>query len=221
VALLTCYGIPALEQRVVKTPEDAAAAASALGAPVALKAVAPGVVHKTEAGGVRLRLTAAEVQGAAEEMARAFERTGHPLTGYVVQRMAPAGVEMIVGVVHDPQFGPVLACGAGGVTVELLKDVAVRLTPLTERDAAEMIRELRTYPLLTGYRGAAPLDVRALEETVLRVGAMVEDLPQIAELDCNPVLVHPRGASVIDARVRVAPAEAEVPLGARTPGRRR
>jgi len=219
-ALLTCYGIPALEQRVVRTPAEAAQAASAIGAAVALKAVAPDVIHKTEAGGVRLGVAPTEVRAAAEEMAGRFERAGHPLAGFVIQRMAEAGVEMIVGVVHDPQFGPVLACGAGGVTVELLRDVAVRLTPLTERDAAEMIRELRTYPLLTGYRGGAPYDVRALEEVVLRVSTMVEDLPQIAELDCNPVMVHRRGASVLDARIRVAPAEAEVPLGARTPRRR-
>ena len=122
--------------------------------------------------------------------------------------MAPAGVEMIVGVVHDPQFGPVLACGAGGVLVELLKDVSVRLTPLAAPDAEEMLRELKTYPLLTGYRGAAVHDVPALVDTVLRVGALVEELPQIAELDLNPILVHPSGVTVVDARVRVRPRSA-------------
>ena len=220
-ALLACYGIPVLEQSTVKTPEEAAAAAARVGAPVALKAVAPGVVHKTEAGGVRLNLDGPDrVREAAEQMRARFSASGHPLTGFIVQRMAAPGVEMIVGVAHDPQFGPVLACGAGGVTVELLKDIAVRLTPLTERDAAEMVRELKTFPLLTGYRGAPPSDVAALEEIILRVSTMVEDLPQIAELDMNPVAVHRRGISVLDARLRVAQADAPVPLGGRADPRR-
>lgn len=220
-ALLACYELPVLEQRMARTPAEVAGAASALGGPVALKAVAPGLIHKTEAGGVRLDLRdGAEARAAAEEMDRRLRAAGHPPEEFVVQRMAAPGVEMIVGVVHDPQFGPVLACGAGGVTVELLKDVAVRLTPLTARDAAAMIRELRTSPLLTGYRGGPAHDVAALEQVILRVSAMVEDLPQIAELDCNPVTVHERGASILDARVRVAPADAPLPLGARTTGRR-
>ena len=112
---------------------------------------------------------------------------------------------MIVGVVHDRQFGPVVACGAGGVLVELIKDVSVRLAPLTRRDAEEMVRELKSFPLLTGYRGASPGDVGALVEAVLRVSQLVEDLPQIAELDLNPILVHEQGATVVDARMRVAP----------------
>ena len=123
--------------------------------------------------------------------------------GFLLQRMASPGVEMIVGVVHDRQFGPVVACGAGGVLVELLKDVSVRLAPLSRRDADEMVRELRSFPLLTGYRGSAPGDVAALVDTILRVSALVEDLPQIAELDLNPVLVHATGVTVVDARLRV------------------
>src|SRR5204863_2398008 len=104
--------------------------------------------------------------------------------------MAASGVEMLVGVVHDPQFGPVVACGAGGVQVELLRDVSVRLTPLAREDAAEMIRSLKTFPLLNGFRGTPVRDVAALEDGLLRVSAMVEDLPQIAELDSNPFVVQ-------------------------------
>jgi acyl-CoA synthetase (NDP forming) len=141
--------------------------------------------------------------------------TGNPPSGYLVQAMAPPGVEMSVGVVHDRQFGPVVACGAGGVLVELLKDVSLRLTPLAEQDANEMVRELKTYPLLAGYRGGPPHDVPALVDAVLRVGALVEDLPQIAELDLNPIVVHEQGATVVDARVRVAPAEPAPLLGTR------
>jgi acyl-CoA synthetase (NDP forming) len=129
--------------------------------------------------------------------------------------MAPKGAEMIVGVVHDPEFGPVVACGAGGVVVELLKDVSVRLTPLARADAEEMVRELKTYPLLTGYRGAPACDVDALVDAVVRVGALVEDLPQVAELDLNPIIVHPGGAAVVDARIRVAPPRPSPLLGQR------
>ena len=136
-------------------------------------------------------------------------------SGFVVQQMAGRGIEMLVGVVHDPQFGPVVACGAGGVQVELLKDVSVRLTPLSNEDASEMIRELKTYPLLTGFRGTVPCDVAALKEGLLRVSAMVEDLPQIAELDCNPFLVHETGATILDARIRVTAVEPQPLVGVR------
>jgi acyl-CoA synthetase (NDP forming) len=215
-ALLAGYGLPVAELRVASGPEEAAAAADALDAEVALKAIAPGVVHKTELGAVRLRLRGAEqVQRAAEAMRSALAAKGHPPTGFLVQRMVREGVEMIVGVVHDRQFGPVIACGAGGVQVELLRDVSIRLAPLTAGDASDMIQSLKTYPLLTGFRGSAAADVSALQEALLRVSALVEDLPQIAELDCNPILVHASGATVVDARVRVAPAEPPRPLGAR------
>jgi acetyl coenzyme A synthetase (ADP forming)-like protein len=138
-----------------------------------------------------------------------------PAAGPLDQPMAPEGVEMIVGVVHDPRFGPVVACGAGGVAVELLKDVSVRLTPLSRADAEKMVRELKTYPLLTGYRGAPPCDVGALVDAVLRVAALVDDLPQVVELDLNPVIIHPAGAAVVDARVRVAPPRPSPLLGQR------
>ncbi len=214
--LLSCYGLPVASQRVVTDAAQAGTAAREIGGEVALKAVAPGVLHKTEVGGVRLHLRGAEeVRTAAEEMGALLTTKGHPPEGFVVQQMVPKGVEMIVGVVHDPQFGPVVACGAGGVLVELLRDVSVRLTPLTREDAGEMIRSLKTYPLLTGFRGAPACDVGALEDALLRVSALVDDLAQIAELDCNPILVHETGAAVVDARIRVAPSEPPPPLGAR------
>jgi acyl-CoA synthetase (NDP forming) len=206
--LLSCYGLPVLEQRTVATPEEAARAAAELTSNVALKAIAPGLVHKTEAGAVRLGLAPDQVLAAAAEMEGRLRASGFKPGGYLVQRMAPPGIEMIVGVVHERQFGPVVACGAGGVLVELLKDVAVRLTPLTQRDAAEMVRELKTFPLLTGYRGDPPRDVAALEQALLRTALLVDDLPQIAEMDLNPILVHEHGATIVDARIRVAPAAA-------------
>jgi acetyl coenzyme A synthetase (ADP forming)-like protein len=216
MALLACYGLPAAAQRVVASPAEAAAAAESLGGTVALKAIAPGLVHKTEVGAVRLHLRSPdEVRAGAEEMAIRLAGLGHAPAAFLVQEMVPKGVEMIVGVVHDPQFGPVVACGAGGVLVELLGDVSVGLAPLGPEDAREMVRHLKSYPLLTGFRGAPAYDVPALEDMVLRVSALAEDLPAIAELDCNPIIVRETGAVIVDARVRVAPSEPSLPLAAR------
>jgi len=215
-SLLDCYGLPLAEWRLAGTPEEAGVAAEELGGPVALKAVAPRLLHKTEARGVMLGLIGAErVRAAAQEMAAAVAAAGHTVERFLVQRMIGDGVELLVGVVNDASFGPVVACGAGGTAVELLKDVAVRITPLTDRDAAEMVRSLATFPLLDGYRGAPRADVAALEDLLLRVSALVEAHPEVAELDCNPVKVLPHGAVVVDARVRVEAATPPLPLAAR------
>lgn len=214
--LLACYGLPLIEQRIVDSAASAAAAAEEMSCAVALKVIAPGVLHKTEAGGVRLNLRGAEeVHAAATEMTEKLAAQGAKPTGFLIQRMATSGVEMLVGVVHDPQFGPVVACGAGGVKVELLRDVSVRLTPLAKEDAAEMVRSLKTYPLLNRFRGGPAYDVPALEDALLRVSAMVEDLPQLAELDCNPFVVQEEGAVILDARVRVEAVNPKPLLGVR------
>jgi acyl-CoA synthetase (NDP forming) len=110
---------------------------------------------------------------------------------------------MLVGVIQDPQFGPVLACGAGGTAVELVHDVAVRITPVTDRDARDMVRSLQTFPLLDGYRGASECDIPALEQLLLRISALVEAHPEIVEMDCNPVVVTAKGATIVDVRMRV------------------
>jgi acyl-CoA synthetase (NDP forming) len=200
------------------TPEEAGRVALELGGQVALKAVAPGLVHKTEAGAVRLALAAGEeTEKAAEEMLKQLEMAGLKGTGFIIQPMVPSGIEMLVGVTHDPVFGPILVCGAGGVLVELLKDVVVRITPLTDQDAREMIRSLKTFPLLNGYRGGHRYDVSALEQVILRVGTLVEDIHEIGELDLNPVIVLPegQGVSIVDARVRVAETLPPLPFGAK------
>jgi acyl-CoA synthetase (NDP forming) len=214
--LLDCYGLTVADQRLAATPDEAGAAAEALGGEVALKAIAPALVHKTEAGAVRLHLGgAAATAAAAREMAERLAAADQAPIGFVVQRMVPPGVEMIVGIVHDPQFGPVVACGAGGVLVELLGDVSVRLAPLTSDDASQMIRDLKSYPLFSGFRGAAPRDAAALEDALLRISALADDLPAVAEVDCNPIVVLEHGAVVVDARVRVEAVEPPRPLGAR------
>jgi len=209
--LLGCYGLPLIESRTVGDADAAAAAAAELGGAVAVKAVAPGLVHKTELGAVALGVSGAvAVRETGERMAARLAEAGHAVSGFLVQRMAPEGVEMLVGVAHDPLFGPVVACGAGGVTAEVMKDVAVRITPLTDLDARAMVRTLRSYPLLEGFRGAPAANVGSLEDVLLRVGALVEAHPEVAEMDLNPVVVSPSGAVIVDARVRV---EAVAPAG--------
>jgi acetyl coenzyme A synthetase (ADP forming)-like protein len=203
--LFSCYGLPLIEQGVASSAEEAGEIAARLGGEVALKAIAPGLIHKSDVGAIKLHLRGAgEVTQAARELTASLIAKGSTPTGFLVQRMATPGVEMLIGVVHDPQFGPLVACGAGGVQVELWGDVSVRLTPLSREDSLEMIESLKTYRLLKGFRGASPSDLNALRDGLLRVSAMVEDLPQIAELDCNPFVVYEHGAVILDARVRVA-----------------
>jgi acetyl coenzyme A synthetase (ADP forming)-like protein len=214
--LLGCYGLPMARSARAATPQEAAAAASGLGGPVALKALGPDIVHKTDVGAVSLRLEGAdEVIAAATEMARRIRDAGLTVAGFLVQEMVTGGVEMLVGVAQDPLFGPVVACSAGGTAAELLRDISVRIGPITDLDASDMVRSLKTFPLLDGYRGAPTADVAALEEIILRVSTMVDAHPSIAEMDCNPVMVLPHGAVIVDARVRVQESAAPTPLASR------
>ena len=202
--LLRAYGIPLVEQRHTAAPVEAA---QALGGPVVLKAVVPGLIHKARAGAVLLNLSGPEeVRRAAEELAARFDA----LDGFVVQRMAAPGVEMLVGVLADERLGPVVACAAGGEAVQEIADVQVRLAPLARGEAAAMIGALRIAALLE--REGADLD--ALADLTVRVAALADAHPAIAELDCNPVIAGPGGALVVDARVRVAAPAVQPPFPA-------
>lgn len=214
--LLGCYGLRTARSERTPTPEEAAEAAARIGRPVAIKAFGPDIVHKTEVGAVALGLFgSAEVEGAAREIAERVRVAGLSLDGFIVQEMVDGGVEMLVGVAHDLLFGPVVAVGSGGTAVELLRDVAVRVTPVSDLDAREMVRSLGTFPLLDGFRGAPKADLAALEDVILRVSALADDHPAVAEMDCNPVTVLPVGAVIVDARVRVQEASPMKPLAAR------
>ena len=199
--VLRAFGIPVAETFAASTEEQAEAAAKQIGGAVALKAVGASILHKTDIGGITLGLTGEEAVRQAYREMRA--RLGDAMSGVIVQRMVPGGVEMLVGATSDPTFGPVIACGTGGTLVELFSDVVLRLHPLTDVDAAEMIDQLRGAPLLRGYRGQPTADERALRDVLLRVSALVEACPEILELDINPLKVLPRGACAIDARMRV------------------
>ena len=202
--LLSCWGIPVVAGRLALSAQAAGQAAAELGGPVALKAVAPGLINRSDAGAVRLGLAGpTAVRRAAGVMARQLAAAGTTLEGFHVQRMAPAGPELIVGAVSDPAFGPLVACGAGGVTAELVGDIQVRLAPLGPREADGMLRDLKTFPLLDGYRGRPRADLDSVRDLVMRVGALVAAHPAVAELDLSPVIATPEGALVVDARVRV------------------
>jgi acyl-CoA synthetase (NDP forming)/RimJ/RimL family protein N-acetyltransferase len=211
--LLRCWGIPVVASRHVASAAAAARAAAELGGAVALKAVVPGAGHKSDAGGVRLNLAGpTAVRRAAREIARRLEDAGTPTEGFEVQRMAPAGTELIVGASADPAFGPLVTCGAGGPAGELLGDVQTRLAPLGPRDADAMLRDLRTFPLLDGYRGRPPAELDSLRDLVMRVAALVATHPAVAELDLDPVIASPGGALVVDARVRLEAPGSAVPF---------
>ena len=211
--LTTCFGVRNAPVTPVDTADAAVTAAEALGHPVALKVGAGNFVHKSDIGGVHLDLADAEaVRRAFTELQSAL---GHERAGAVIQSMVPAGVETIVGVTHDPSFGPLVLFGMGGVAAELLRDTAFRILPLTDLDASELVRSLRSSPLLFGYRGEPECDVAALEDLLLRVGHLAETLPEVAEMDCNPVVASPAGAIAVDVKIRLVPERPGPPSGLR------
>jgi acyl-CoA synthetase (NDP forming) len=202
---LDCYGVGVPASITAADPEAAGAAAESLGGRVALKAHGPQILHKTELGAVRAGLAGAvEVAASAAEMDEALALAGVERETFLVQQMVDGGVELLVGVATDPVFGPVVACGAGGTAVELLGDVSVRVCPLTVADADEMVHSLAIFPMLTGFRGMDAVDLGALTDLVLRVGALADAHHEIAELDLNPVIATTAGALAVDARIRIA-----------------
>jgi acetyl coenzyme A synthetase (ADP forming)-like protein len=200
-ALLTASGIASADSQVVTDVDAAARAATRLGFPVALKALGPKLLHKTERRAVTLHIMdEVGVRAAYRDFAT---RLGADMTAVLVQQMVPHGVEMIVGAVQDPVFGPLIACGTGGILVDVLADTSFRLHPLSASDAAEMVGELRGSRLLRGHRRSEPADEGALRDVLLRLSRLVSAAPEIQELDLNPVIVLPSGACVADARVRI------------------
>jgi acetate---CoA ligase (ADP-forming) subunit beta len=202
--LIQGAGVPVVPTRLASSREDAVAIAGELGYPSVLKVASPDILHKSDIGGVKVGLADADAVGRAYDEIMAAARASNPdarVHGVSVQPMAASGVEVIIGASKDPQFGPFLMFGLGGVLVEVLRDVAFRLVPLTPRDARQMVREIKGFPLLEGYRGTPPSDVAALEETLLKLSAFLDEHDEIKELDLNPVFAYPQGLSAVDARV--------------------
>jgi acyl-CoA synthetase (NDP forming)/GNAT superfamily N-acetyltransferase len=208
--LLACYGIPLVSLEEVADEDAAARAAAAHSGPVVLKADVPGLLQKTDAGAVRLGVhSEADVRLAYRLLA---EKSRGRLSRVLLQPMISGGTELIISVVQEPMFGPVVGFGLGGVANEVLGDHAARLAPLTGTGADELIHSLRSAPLLLGHRGAPAADLAALRDTLLRVSRLADDLPEVAELDLDPVIARPDGAFAVDARIRLAPSPPEDPF---------
>ncbi len=200
--VLRAYGIPTTRESLASSPDEAVQAAEAIGYPVAMKIMSPDILHKTEAGGVILNVTSAgEVRECFDRImanARAYKQDAR-LEGVLVQEMLPAGTEVIVGINRDPVFGSTVVAGLGGIFVEVLQDVALRVVPVSPADAAAMLEELRGAKVLKGLRGQPPADTKAVLDIILRVSRLAQDFPQIAELDINPLLVFPEGGGACAA----------------------
>jgi acyl-CoA synthetase (NDP forming) len=202
--LVSEAGIPVIKTKLAKSKAEAIEISKKLGFPVVLKIVSPDIIHKSDIGGVKLNLAnATQVGRAYAEIMAAAKKANKKadIQGVSVQKMAKPGVEVIMGMSKDAQFGPVLMFGLGGVFVEVLKDVAFRIVPLARRDASQMIREIKGYPLLEGYRGQEPANITALEDLLLELSAFVDKTPQIKEMDLNPIFAYKNGAVAVDARV--------------------
>jgi len=198
------YGIPVTDFKLAKNEAEAVKFAEQIGYPVALKIVSPDVIHKSDIGGVLVDLkTAKDVREAYERILRNVKKhnANAKITGILVQEMAPSSTEVIVGAIKDPQFGPTVMFGLGGIFVEVLKDVTFRIAPITEEEACEMITEVRAYPLLKGYRNSPPADIGAIVKILLNTSRLAMEHQEIKELDLNPILVYKKGAKTVDARI--------------------
>ena len=202
--LLKAARIPVVETRLATSKAEAVEIAARLGYPVVMKIVSPDVVHKSDAGGVKLSIGNATQAGKAYTEILANIKKHYPkakIMGVSVQKMAKQGIEVIIGMTKDAQFGPVIMFGLGGILVEVLKDVSFRIVPMTKRDASEMITEIKGFPILKGYRGHDPADVPFLEDLIIKVSEFVDKNPEIKELDLNPVFAYKDGAIAVDARI--------------------
>ena len=204
-AICAEYGIPVPKFKVASEPEEAVEFAEEIGYPVVLKVVSPDVIHKSDVGGVLLNVMDAD--GVREGFKRVLDTVkghvpGARIIGVLVEEMAPKGIaEVIVGAIKDPQFGQTLMFGLGGVFVEVLKDVTFRIAPIDEREAKEMIREIKAYPILTGYRGQPPADIDTIARILVSASELVMENPQVKEMDLNPIIVYEKGAKTVDARI--------------------
>jgi acyl-CoA synthetase (NDP forming) len=198
------YGIPVTEFKLVKSEGEAVQFAGKIGYPIVLKIVSPDIIHKSDVGGVITNLKdAKDVRNSYKQILRNVKKlkVKAKIVGLLVQEMAPSSTEVIVGATKDPQFGPAIMFGLGGIFVEILKDVTFRIAPITEEDAREMITEVKAYPLLKGYRNMPPADIDSIIEILLNTSRLVMQHEEIKELDLNPIMVYEKGAKTVDARI--------------------
>ncbi len=202
--IMKIYKLPVMQFTVAETEDEAVKAADTIGYPVVLKILSPDVIHKSDVGGVIINVKDADEvrEGFKTIVANVKKHKENvQIRGIFVEEFAPKGVEVIIGAIKDPQFGPALMFGLGGIFVEVLKDVSFRVAPITSYDAQEMIQEIKGYPILTGIRGQEARDIKALANILLQVSKLVTDYPVINQLDLNPVFSYPKGAKCVDARI--------------------
>ena len=202
--ILKQVGIPVVEARLAKNQKEVVLLSQKVGFPVVLKIISPDVIHKTDSGGVKLGLkSVSEVRKAYNEILASVKKQfpSAVIHGVSVQKMARPGTEVIIGTSKDPQFGPVIMFGLGGIFVEMLKDVSFRIIPVARRDAQEMIKEIKGYPLLQGYRGKEPASIPVLVDMILKISSLINKNPQIKELELNPVFAYKDRAVAVDARI--------------------
>jgi len=203
-ALCGHYGMPITAIAVATTEEEAVKSAEKIGYPIVLKIVSPQVLHKSDAGGVLINIKDEKALREGYNQILKNVKAHVPdaeITGILVQEMAPNGTEVIIGSTNDPTFGPTIMFGLGGIFVEILKDVSFRIVPITKTDAEEMVKEIKAYKILEGARGMPKADQETIVNTILATSKMLEECPEIKELDMNPVLVYEKGARIVDARV--------------------
>ena len=198
------YCIPVTKFELAKSETDAVRFANEIGYPIVMKILSPDVIHKSDVGGVEIGIKG------DDDVRRGYRRImenikkNNPrarIVGITVQEMAPSSTEVIVGAIKDPQFGPVVMFGLGGIFVEVLKDVAFRVVPFTEDDASDMISEIKAYPILKGYRNMPPADTKAIADILMSTSRLMTDHTMIKEIDLNPILVYEKGAKAVDARI--------------------
>jgi acetyl-CoA synthetase (ADP-forming) len=200
--MLEDAGIKTTTAFIAKTQKEAVDTAKKIGFPVVLKVLSPELTHKSDAGGVKLNLADENaVKKAYDEIVSSAKKVGVTPQGVTVQKMAPPGTELIVGINKDPQFGHVIMFGLGGIFVEIFKDVSLRIVPITERDADEMLNEIKGLPLLKGYRGRPPSDIQKIKDVLLRVSDLTSKHQEIKEMDINPLFAYPNDVLAVDARV--------------------
>ena len=202
--LLSKAGIPVIETRLARTKSEAVAISKETGFPVVLKIISPDIIHKSDAGGVKLGVeSASKVENTYSEMMALIKKKmpGARIEGVSVQKMATSGVELIIGMNKDAQFGPVIMFGLGGILVEVLKDVSFRLVPVSRMDAEEMVSEIKGHAILEGYRGQKPVDIARLVKIIVKVSDFIEKNPHIQELDLNPLFADGKNIVVADARI--------------------
>ncbi|MBU1209211.1 MAG: acetate--CoA ligase family protein, partial [Proteobacteria bacterium] len=197
------YGIKLPEARLARDPQEAVRVAKEMGCPVAMKVVSSDIIHKSDVGGVKLGVEQHQVEGTFEDIIKNAEKVTQRsrILGILISPMVPPGQECIVGMIRDRQFGPVLMFGLGGIFVEVMKDVSFRVAPLVQEDIDEMVENIKGYKALIGIRGKKPKDIDAIKDILAKISQMVIDHPEIQEIDLNPIIVHEKGASIVDSRV--------------------